>query len=196
MQSDAPTLSLDGDWRFRLLPTHRGLDTAVADPGLDDAGWDTIAVPSHWALANKEADGTYGQPIYTNIAYPFPVDPPYVPDENPTGDYRRHFTCPEWATGPMVGTVLLRFDGVESVYRVGLNGVEVGIGKGSRLVQELIDEELPVLESRLSSSVKVRESHDVSQPLIHCAPGHKLTEEFGALYEELEAGRRRKPRRR
>jgi len=66
----------------------------------------------------------------------------------------------------------------------------------SRLVQELIDEELPVLESRLSSSVKVRESHDVSQPLIHCAPGHKLTEEFGALYEELEAGRRRKPRRR
>lgn len=138
VHSDAPTLNLDGDWRFRLLPTHRGLDSSVADPALDDADWDTIAVPSHWVLAGPTpgADGTYGQPIYTNVVYPFPVDPPYIPDENPTGEYRRRFTRPEWATGPAAGAVLLRFDGVESVYRVWLNGVEVGVGKGSRLVQE------------------------------------------------------------
>ncbi|BAK37825.1 beta-galactosidase [Microlunatus phosphovorus NM-1] len=136
VHSDAPTLSLDGDWRFRLLPTHRGLDSSVADPALNDADWDTIAVPSHWALANDGAGGTYGQPIYTNVVYPFPVDPPSIPDENPTGEYRRRFARPEWAVGPAVGTVLLRFDGVESVYRVWLNGVEVGVGKGSRLVQE------------------------------------------------------------
>ncbi|MFT4166822.1 MAG: glycoside hydrolase family 2 TIM barrel-domain containing protein [Microlunatus sp.] len=136
VRSDAPTLNLDGDWRFRLLPTHRGLDASVADPSLDDGDWDTIPVPSHWVLTSDGADWPYGKPIYTNIVYPFPVDPPHVPDENPTGEYRRRFTRPEWATDPAAGAVLLRFDGVESVYRVWLNGTEVGVGKGSRLVQE------------------------------------------------------------
>ena len=153
VRSDAPRLNLDGDWRFRLLPSHRGLDSSVADPALDDTHWDTIAVPSHWVLAGNraqeledrsaEVDWPYGKPIYTNVVYPFPVDPPYIPDENPTGEYRRRFSRPDWATG----TVLLRFDGVESVYRVWLNGTEVGVGKGSRLVQEfdisdlLVDDE-------------------------------------------------------
>ncbi len=58
-----------------------------------------------------------------------------------------------------------------------------------RIVQELIDEGMPVLESRLSSSVKVRESHDASKPLIYFAPSHKVTLEFVALYDELEARR-------
>ncbi|HEU5486066.1 MAG TPA: beta-galactosidase, partial [Microlunatus sp.] len=115
VHSDAPELSLDGDWRFRLLPTHRGLDDAVADPMLDDDDWDEIPVPSHWVL---HGDGTYGKPIYTNVIYPFPVDPPYVPDENPTGEYRRRFERPDWADRSAGGRVLLRFDGVESVYRV------------------------------------------------------------------------------
>ncbi|MFT4099460.1 MAG: ParA family protein [Burkholderiaceae bacterium] len=56
----------------------------------------------------------------------------------------------------------------------------------SRIVQVLIDEGLPVLDTRLSASVKIRESHDVSKPMIAFAPGHKLTEEFIALYDELE----------
>lgn len=135
VHSDAPELDLDGDWRFRLLPSHRGLDDAVADPGLDDADWDHLAVPSHWVLAGD--DFPYGKPIYTNVIYPFPVDPPHIPDENPTGEYRRRFDRPAWS-GDLGdhGRVLLRFDGVESVYRVWLNGTEVGIGKGSRLVQE------------------------------------------------------------
>jgi beta-galactosidase len=80
----------------------------------------------------KAQEGSYGRPIYTNVQYPFPIDPPHVPDENPTGDHRRTFELPEWGTE----RVLLRFDGVESVYRVWLNGTEIGIGKGSRLVQE------------------------------------------------------------
>ncbi len=66
------------------------------------------------------------------MAYPFPVDPPFVPDENPTGEYRRNFELTDW----QLPRTLLRFDGVESVYRVWLNGAEVGVGKGSRLVQE------------------------------------------------------------
>jgi len=56
-----------------------------------------------------------------------------------------------------------------------------------KLVQELRDEGLPVLASHLSSSVKIRESHEVSRPMIHFAPGHKLTQEFIALYDELTA---------
>lgn len=54
-----------------------------------------------------------------------------------------------------------------------------------RLVQELREEGLPVLETMLSSSVKMRESHEQCLPLIHLAPRHKLTAEFEALYDEL-----------
>ena len=142
LHSDTPELNLDGDWRFRLLPSHRGLDDAVADPDLYDADWDQISVPSHWVLTG---DGAYGKPIYTNVIYPFPVDPPNVPDDNPTGEYRRRFDRPDWAIGADGDArVLLRFDGVESVYRVWLNGTEVGVGKGSRLVQEFDVTELLV----------------------------------------------------
>ena len=112
-----------------------GLDDAAADPDFDDTGWDTIPVPSHWVLPGTSAkalQGRYGRPIYTNMRYPFPIDPPHVPDENPTGDHRRIFELPNWSSE----RVLLRFDGVESVYRVWLNGTEIGVGKGSRLVQE------------------------------------------------------------
>jgi len=77
-------------------------------------------------------DGRYGRPIYTNIKYPFPVDPPHVPDENPTGDHFRTFTRPDWD----IDRFVLRFDGVESTYKVWLNGAEVGVGKGSRLATE------------------------------------------------------------
>lgn len=55
-----------------------------------------------------------------------------------------------------------------------------------RLVDELRDEGLPVLDTKLSSSVKMRESHEQCMPLIHLAPRHKLTEEFVALFDELE----------
>jgi beta-galactosidase len=129
LRSDASSLSLNGEWRFRLSPTHRGLDEESVRPDFDDSGWDVLPVPSHWVL---QADGAYGHPIYTNVQYPFPIDPPHVPDENPTADHRRVFELPVWD----VERVLLRFDGVESLYRVWLNGVEVGVGKGSRLVQE------------------------------------------------------------
>ncbi len=128
LHSDAPRLSLNGDWRFRLSPTAR-LDDAAAAPDFDDQDWDTLPVPSHWVL---HGDGRYGKPIYTNVQFPFPVDPPHVPDENPTGDHRRSFTLPDWDAE----RILLRFDGVESVFQVWLNGTEVGVGKGSRLATE------------------------------------------------------------
>jgi beta-galactosidase len=143
LHTDAPTLSLNGQWRFRLLagapgtPGGRGVLPAgeavegIAHETLDDSGWDRIPVPAHWVL---EGDGRYGRPIYTNVQFPFPTDAPNVPDENPTGDYRRTFDLPaDWDDAERI---VLRFDGVESRYKVWLNGSEVGVGTGSRLAQE------------------------------------------------------------
>jgi chromosome partitioning protein len=59
----------------------------------------------------------------------------------------------------------------------------------ARVVQELRDEGLPVLNATLSSSVKVKESHQQAKPMIHLEPGHKLAREFAALYEEIDAAR-------
>lgn len=142
--SDAPELSLDGQWKFRWLPGVPGtpggrgllpageLPESMADAGYDDSSWDSIAVPGHWVL---QADGAYGRPSYTNVQFPFPCDPPYPPDENPTGDYRRTFEVPQsWTSG--MERLVLRFDGVESRYKVWVNGQMIGWGTGSRLAQE------------------------------------------------------------
>ncbi|QQM38479.1 glycoside hydrolase family 2 TIM barrel-domain containing protein [Streptomyces liliifuscus] len=130
LHSDTPSRSLNGAWRFRLSPTASVTEDFAADGFVDD-GWDSIPVPSHWVL---EGDGAYGRPIYTNIQFPFPIDPPHVPDENPTGDYRRHFDVPaDWSDAERV---VLRFDGVESLFRVWVNGVEIGSASGSRLAHE------------------------------------------------------------
>ncbi|WP_426624302.1 glycoside hydrolase family 2 TIM barrel-domain containing protein [Leifsonia sp. McL0607] len=130
LHSDAPSLSLNGEWRFRLSPTAE-LPDDVASPSLDDRDWDTLPVPAHWVL---HGDGRYGRPIYTNVQFPFPIEPPFVPDENPTGDYRRRFDLP--TAWPDDARIVLRFDGVESLYRVWVNGAEVGSASGSRLAHE------------------------------------------------------------
>jgi beta-galactosidase len=124
--SDAPSLDLSGAWRFRLSP-RADADLGFADPGFDDRGWERLPVPSHWQLHG------HGAPAYTNVAYPFPVDPPRVPTENPTGDYRVRFRLPEgWAAERTV----LRFEGVDSWFRVWCNGRELGSSSGSRLPAE------------------------------------------------------------
>lgn len=123
-RSDAPALDLNGTWRFRLSPT-ANVPEDFAVPDYDDAGWDDLPVPSHWVLHG------HGAPAYTNVSYPIPIDPPRVPDENPTGDYRRAFDLPEDWTGGR-----LRFEGVEPFARVWLNGHELGFSTGSRLPVE------------------------------------------------------------
>ncbi|MDX3094963.1 glycoside hydrolase family 2 TIM barrel-domain containing protein [Streptomyces sp. ME19-03-3] len=130
LHTDAPSRSLNGQWRFRLSPTATAAEDFAAE-GFDDDAWDGIPVPSHWVL---QGDGAYGRPAYTNIQYPFPIDPPHVPDENPTGDYRRHFDLPaRWREAERV---VLRFDGVESLFKVWVNGDEIGSASGSRLAHE------------------------------------------------------------
>jgi beta-galactosidase len=128
--SDAPRLTLDGTWRFRLSPTATAEDESFARPDFDDSGWTGLKVPAHWCLEG------HGAPIYTNVLYPFPVDPPHVPTENPTGDHRRVFDLPDDWPAPGDGETVLRFEGVESCARVWLNGQELGVFKGSRLPHE------------------------------------------------------------
>src|SRR4051812_45417061 len=111
LDSDAPRLALDGIWQFRYAER---AGTPDGDGPDDGTGWNALPVPSHWQLHG------YGAPAYTNTRYPFPVDPPRVPDENPTGDYRTTFRLPaEWPDGRTV----LRFGGVDSAGLVRLNGV-------------------------------------------------------------------------
>ncbi|WP_019609377.1 glycoside hydrolase family 2 TIM barrel-domain containing protein [Nocardiopsis sp. CNS-639] len=125
--SDAPSLDLNGTWRFRLLDRARADTDGFEEPDHDDSDWSELPVPAHWQMHG------HGAPAYTNISYPFPIDPPYVPDDNPTGDHRRVFDLPgEWPEGSAV----LRFDGVDSCFRAWLNGTELGFSTGSRLAAE------------------------------------------------------------
>ena len=125
--SDAARLDLNGEWGFRYSPTLVTEPDGFEEPEFDDAQWDRIAVPSHWQRKG------YGQPAYLNVPYPIPVDPPFVPDENATGDYRRTFELPEQWRGT---SAVVRFEGVDSCARVWLNGVELGVSRGSRLPVE------------------------------------------------------------
>ena len=127
--SDAPSLSLDGNWRFRLSPSVAAAPSDVERVDFDDSAWEELPVPSHWQLHG------HGRPAYTNVDYPFPVDPPRVPSDNPTGDHRLRFDLPaDWPDGPAV----LRFEGVDSCARIWLNGMELGVTKGSRLPSEFV----------------------------------------------------------
>ncbi|MEI2692723.1 MAG: sugar-binding domain-containing protein [Anaerolineae bacterium] len=120
-------LSLNGLWRFHYALTPLEASADLADEALDDAGWALLPVPGHWQLHG------YGRPHYTNIIYPFAIDPPRVPSENPTGSYRMRFDAPAaW----MGRRQILRFDGVDSAFDLYLNGHYVGFSKGSRMPAE------------------------------------------------------------
>jgi beta-galactosidase len=121
--TDAGELSLDGSWRFSWATTA----TPIPDSLSDGADWGAIPVPGHWQLNG------FGSPAYTNVQYPFPIDPPRVPEQNPTGDYRTLFEVPSTWNG---GRTLLRFDGVDSWFELWLNGEAVGSSSGSRLTVE------------------------------------------------------------
>jgi beta-galactosidase len=125
-QSNAPAIDLSGDWRFRLSG-RMNADTGFVADDFEDSAWASLPVPSHWQLHG------YGAPAYTNVVYPFPVDPPRVPSENPTGDYRLVFRLPEGWTAERT---VLRFEGVDSHLRAWLNGGELGRSTGSRLPVE------------------------------------------------------------
>ncbi len=120
-------IPLNGTWQFHYALTVQESPDDFHKPAFDASAFASIAVPSCWQLQG------FGKPHYTNVQYPFPVDPPKVPTENPTGSYRRaFFLTPEQAKQ----AIILRFEGVDSVFTVWVNGKEVGLSKGSRLPAE------------------------------------------------------------
>lgn len=113
---------LNGNWSFQWIPR----------PELAPEGWQTgtgawshILVPGNWQL-----QGDFDVPQYINVEYPFPVDPPHVPNENPTGLYLRKFRVPtDWSAR----RVHLRFEGVDSAMQVFVNGKSIGFSQVSHL---------------------------------------------------------------
>ena len=123
-ETDARILSLDGEWAVRWSDSPATAPDDLADPDLDIAAWDRIPVPSSWPLHG------HGAPLYANKRFPFPVEPPHVPDDNPVADHAVRF---DWTPG---GRTLLRLDGVDAAGTVLVNGILVGTTRGSRLVHE------------------------------------------------------------
>ena len=141
--------SLNGFWKFNFVEksSDRPQDFIAKDFEGSSVNWKDISVPSNWELQG------YGQPIYTNIIYPFTPDienggkrnfsymgphPPQFPfiekyRDNPVGSYYRDFTIPtDWKEQ----SIILHFGGVSSAFYVWVNGKKVGYSQGSRLAAE------------------------------------------------------------
>lgn len=120
---------LNGVWDFKLVdtPLRAGSEFAQEDYVLDGQ-WSRITVPGCWQM-----QGFGGNPIYSGAPYLFPVEPPFVAEDNDTGLYRRTFTLPKAMEGKRV---VLRFEGVGCMFFVYVNGTEIGMSKGSHMTAE------------------------------------------------------------
>ena len=125
--ASAQNHSLNGTWSFCFAENPALTPSGFEATGFDDSSWDRIPVPSTWQLLG------YGRPHYTNVIFPFPIDPPHVPTDNPTGAYRCMFRIPD---NQAENRQILRFDGVDSAFHLWINGTLVGFSKGSRLQAE------------------------------------------------------------
>lgn len=115
---------LNGNWKFAWYERYDLAPTDFFETAYDVSGWNEIRVPLNWQM-----DG-YDIPQYLNIAYPFPVDPPYVPYENPAGLYVRDFSVPEiWDDK----NIFINFEGVNSCFFLWVNGKYIGYSQGSHL---------------------------------------------------------------
>ena len=124
-------LLLDGEWQFSWFEAPERVPEQWLVEDLPDAC--PIKVPGNWQLAAAYpgARPVTDVPIYTNIKYPFPCDPPRVPAENPTGCYSREFTvAADWLAE---GQTRIIFDGVDSAFHLFCNGRWVGYSQDSRL---------------------------------------------------------------
>ncbi|MEF3306115.1 glycoside hydrolase family 2 TIM barrel-domain containing protein [Paenibacillus sp. GYB003] len=119
--------TLNGAWKFRYYPSVRQADLSFCEEGYDAGGWDELVVPSCW-----QTNG-YDQLHYTNVNYPIPCDPPYVPDANPAGLYIWDFKTGERWVGKSNYVV---FEGVNSCFYLWVNGAFVGYSQGSRVPAE------------------------------------------------------------
>lgn len=139
---------LNGVWDFyyAAVPEVWPENFEREDYDFEDVEWETINVPGNWQM-----EGDYDVPQYTNVRFPIPYDPPFVPDDNPVGFYRREFTLPSsWADK----RIFINFDGVNSAYYVYVNGKQAGFSKVTHMPAEFDITEL-VHEGENTLAVKV-----------------------------------------
>lgn len=118
-------LLLSGKWNFKFFNNPNLVPDSFYNQYEED--WDFIDVPSMWQLSG------YGNLQYTDEGFPFPINIPYVPTNNPTGAYQREFYINEHWNNKQV---IIKFDGVEAYFELYINGEYIGLSKGSRLTAE------------------------------------------------------------
>lgn len=119
--------SLNGTWKFTYTDKAANRIKDFYRSDLSTISWSNITVPSNWELNG------FGTPIYTNIVYPFPKNPPFVGENNPVGTYRKEFTVPEnWSNEQTI----LHFGSITGCAFVYVNGQKVGMTKASKTTAE------------------------------------------------------------
>ena len=126
-ESSSRIQMLNGDWKFKYYDSIYDLNEPFYEPRFNTDDFKTIPVPGIWQNYG------YDNHQYTNFRYPFPVDPPYVPQDNPCGTYICSFTYQKDEKAPKA---FLEFEGVDSCFYVWLNGEYVGYSQVSHALSE------------------------------------------------------------
>ena len=118
---------LNGTWKFQYFNSIYDIQDSFFEKNYDTENFDEIQVPSVWQMAG------YDTHQYTNIRYPFPFDPPYVPQDIPCGAYVHNF---EYSRDEKASKSFLNFEGVDSCFYVWINGSYIGYSQVSHMTSE------------------------------------------------------------
>ena len=118
---------LNGTWKFQYFNSIYDIQDSFFEKNYDTENFDEIQVPSVWQMAG------YDTHQYTNIRYPFPFDPPYVPQDIPCGAYVHNF---EYSRDEKASKAYLNFEGVDSCFYVWINGSYIGYSQVSHMTSE------------------------------------------------------------
>lgn len=149
---------LNGVWKFMFLDAPEYSPEGFFNSDFDVTKMDDITVPGNWQLQG------YGKMHYSDLWYNFPINPPYVPTENPTGIYKRTFFVEESYRDKKI---IIRFCGVDSAYHLWINGKEVGYSKVARNESEF----------DITDLIRVGEENDVTVRVYQWSDGTYLEDQ-------------------
>ena len=150
--------NLNGVWKFMFLDAPEYSPEGFFNSDFDVTKMDDITVPGNWQLQG------YGKMHYSDLWYNFPINPPYVPTENPTGIYKRTFFVEESYRDKKI---IIGFCGVDSAYHLWINGKEVGYSKVARNESEF----------DITDIIRVGEENDVTVRVYQWSDGTYLEDQ-------------------
>lgn len=150
--------NLNGVWKFMFLDAPEYSPEGFFNSDFDVTKMDDITVPGNWQLQG------YGKMHYSDLWYNFPINPPYVPTENPTGIYKRTFFVEENYRDKKI---IIRFCGVDSAYHLWINGKKVGYSKVARNESEF----------DITDLIRVGEENDVTVRVYQWSDGTYLEDQ-------------------